>query len=301
MFGCLSFATILNNSDKFDSRSEKCVLVGYASFKKGYKLYSLERKQFIYSRDVTFFENVFPFKDKNVSVMSHDLDHTNFFNEAVYEDHGIPSDDNNNVAPYVDGRNSPLNGSPTIDHNENYLGHFQGSNGSSLEDEMSATHKSETDFDPINDYESANSEGINTSFPITETNQNVQTQPLRRSERISTFPNKYNEFVVNSKVKYGLEKFVNYSKLSSENLCFTAELNKSFEPKTYKEASRFPHWREAINKEMKALYDNDTFEIVFLPKGRKAIGSKWVFKIKYKSNGEIDKYKARLVAKGYNQ
>ena len=43
-FGCLCFATVLNNDDKFSSRSEKCVLVGYASFKKGYKLFSLERK-----------------------------------------------------------------------------------------------------------------------------------------------------------------------------------------------------------------------------------------------------------------
>ncbi|GKD45151.1 ribonuclease H-like domain-containing protein, partial [Tanacetum coccineum] len=38
-----------------------------------------------------------------------------------------------------------------------------------------------------------------------------------------------------------------------------------------------------------------------LPAGRKAIGSKWVWKIKYKSDGEIERYKARLVSKGFNQ
>ena len=52
--------------------------------------------------------------------------------------------------------------------------------------------------------------------------------------------------------------------------------------------------------EMNALYGNGTWGITYLPEGRKAIGSKWVFKIKYKSSGEVDKYKARLVAKGYN-
>ncbi|GJS53619.1 ribonuclease H-like domain-containing protein [Tanacetum coccineum] len=61
------------------------------------------------------------------------------------------------------------------------------------------------------------------------------------------------------------------------------------------------HWVDVMNAEMDALYRNNTWEIVDLPIGRKAIGSKWVWKIKYKSDGEIERYKARLVAKGFNQ
>nr|GEW89229.1 ribonuclease H-like domain-containing protein [Tanacetum cinerariifolium] len=79
------------------------------------------------------------------------------------------------------------------------------------------------------------------------------------------------------------------------------ELNKNLEPKTYWQACKDQHWIEAMNNEMDALYRNDTWEITELPKDRKAIGSKWVFKIKYKSNGEIEMYKARLVAMGFNQ
>ena len=101
-----------------------------------------------------------------------------------------------------------------------------------------------------------------------------QTQPTRRSKRSSVFPNKYNDFVVDSKVKYGLEKFVSYANLSSENFCFVTKLNKLFEPKNYWEASKSEHWREAMNTEMKTLYENDTFKIVELPCDRKAIGSK---------------------------
>nr|GEV88976.1 ribonuclease H-like domain-containing protein [Tanacetum cinerariifolium] len=56
-----------------------------------------------------------------------------------------------------------------------------------------------------------------------------------------------------------------------------------------------------MNKEMDALYRNDTWEIYELPKDRKSIGGKWVFKIKYKSNGEIKRYKARYVVKWYNK
>ncbi|GJS35326.1 ribonuclease H-like domain-containing protein, partial [Tanacetum coccineum] len=44
-FGCLAYATILNSHDKFGSRFEKCVLVGYSNFKKGYKLWSLDNRQ----------------------------------------------------------------------------------------------------------------------------------------------------------------------------------------------------------------------------------------------------------------
>nr|GEV99078.1 ribonuclease H-like domain-containing protein [Tanacetum cinerariifolium] len=66
-------------------------------------------------------------------------------------------------------------------------------------------------------------------------------------------------------------------------------------------ASKDQHWIEAMNNETDALYRNDTWEITDLPTGRKAIGGKWVYKIKYKSSGDIDRYKARYVVKGFNQ
>lgn len=61
-FGCLCFAVKPNVSDKFSSRAEKCVLLGYSNSKKGYRLYSLDTKQIIVSRDVKFYETIFPFK-----------------------------------------------------------------------------------------------------------------------------------------------------------------------------------------------------------------------------------------------
>ncbi|GKB01912.1 ribonuclease H-like domain-containing protein [Tanacetum coccineum] len=63
VFGYLCFATIVKNHDKFGSRFKKCVMMGYSNYKKGYRLYSLDRHQFIFLRDVKFFEFVFPFKD----------------------------------------------------------------------------------------------------------------------------------------------------------------------------------------------------------------------------------------------
>lgn len=56
-----------------------------------------------------------------------------------------------------------------------------------------------------------------------------------------------------------------------------------------------------MQAELSALEENRIWELTALPKGKKAIDSKWGHKIKYNVNGSVDKYKPRLVAKGYNQ
>jgi len=50
-----------------------------------------------------------------------------------------------------------------------------------------------------------------------------------------------------------------------------------------------------------SLLKNNTWVFSDLPPGKNPIGCKWVYKIKYKSDGTLDKYKARLVAKGFSQ
>ena len=53
--------------------------------------------------------------------------------------------------------------------------------------------------------------------------------------------------------------------------------------------------------ELDAMYLNHTWTVTSLPFHKHAIGCKWVYKIKYKSNGSIERHKACLVAKGYTQ
>ncbi|KAJ0533857.1 putative RNA-directed DNA polymerase [Helianthus annuus] len=66
-------------------------------------------------------------------------------------------------------------------------------------------------------------------------------------------------------------------------------------------SSTDPKWREAMEQEIKALQENGTWTLKKLPSGKKAIDSKWVYKVKHKPDGQVDRYKARPVAKGYTQ
>ncbi|GKV24632.1 hypothetical protein SLEP1_g34217 [Rubroshorea leprosula] len=57
----------------------------------------------------------------------------------------------------------------------------------------------------------------------------------------------------------------------------------------------------AMEEEMESLHKNKTWDLVQLPEGRKAIGCRWIYKLKKDSKGNIERYKARLVIKGYAQ
>jgi hypothetical protein len=73
------------------------------------------------------------------------------------------------------------------------------------------------------------------------------------------------------------------------------------EPDSYAETAEDANWRAAMEEEMHALAENETWDLVDTPKGVKPIGCKWVYKIKYNSDGSNNRCKARLVAKGYAQ
>lgn len=60
-------------------------------------------------------------------------------------------------------------------------------------------------------------------------------------------------------------------------------------------------WKKAMDEEILALEENQTWSLCALPQGKRAIGCRWVFSIKHDTTGNLERYKARLVAKGFRQ
>ncbi|MGG6725261.1 UNVERIFIED_CONTAM: hypothetical protein ITH96_25390, partial [Salmonella enterica subsp. enterica serovar Weltevreden] len=73
------------------------------------------------------------------------------------------------------------------------------------------------------------------------------------------------------------------------------------EPTSYKEAVKNDNCVQTMNSELDALHKTKTWVLVSPPHDKPIIGCKWVYKVKRKSDGTIERYKARLVAKGYTQ
>ncbi|KAK9769258.1 putative Integrase catalytic domain-containing protein [Seiridium cardinale] len=76
------------------------------------------------------------------------------------------------------------------------------------------------------------------------------------------------------------------------------------EPKSLNQAKYSPQWLQwykAMGSEHKSLVDNRTWKLCQLPKGRRALTGKWVYKVKTNQDGEVERYKARWVVRGFEQ
>ena len=127
------------------------------------------------------------------------------------------------------------------------------------------------------------------SRPDEAFNEQEEPPPRRQSERTRQPP-----------VRFGRDEYV--AATSVQHVAYAA--CQVAEPQTMDEALSGEHsdiWKQAADSEYDSLLENETWDLVPLPSGRKPIGSRWVFKVKYGASGDVERFKARLVAKGYAQ
>lgn len=128
----------------------------------------------------------------------------------------------------------------------------------------------------------------------------VSSQP-RRSSRQHKTPHWLNDYVTCAIKHPTAYPYLTSSTFSSQYKTFLGVFSQLHEPQYYHEAKDIPEWQDAMQHELQALEHNHTWTIVDLPPGKHSIGCRWVYKIKLRADGTIERYKARLVAKGYNQ
>ena len=136
--------------------------------------------------------------------------------------------------------------------------------------------------------------------------------PLRRTARSIRKPSHLQDYVCSSIVSSFFDPFavsslapfcilVHLKQLPSFSPAHSQALLSFHESTSYKHASLDPLWVQAMETGIQVLQVNNTWTEVDLPAGKKAISSKWVYKVKLKADGSLERYKARLVIRGNTQ
>jgi len=142
--------------------------------------------------------------------------------------------------------------------------------------------------------------------------------PLRRSARSKVTPTWLKDFVqpratpvqnTSPSHSHSFQTTATYPLLHDADLSYLSQaFVASFmsvlqvsEPHTYSQAKTSPEWIAAMDKELEALEANGTWRLTTLPPDKKALTSKWVYKVKFRPDRSVKRYKARLVIRGFQQ
>lgn len=123
--------------------------------------------------------------------------------------------------------------------------------------------------------------------PSTEVQVSLDSQEEKEPEREEELvePRQQSERIRKPCIRYGFDEFADVA-------CHVAlQATEIEEPSTIEEALSSNHseeWKAAADSEYRSLIENETWELVDLPEGRKAIGCKWVFRVKHDGKGRGD-------------
>jgi hypothetical protein len=114
-------------------------------------------------------------------------------------------------------------------------------------------------------------------------------QMITRSRTGSLKPKQFPDFQMLYSTKHPLKAFTS---ISPHIPC---------EPTSFSKAVQNQDWRDAMTIEVDALMKNHTWTLCPRPSHKRVLRNRWVYKLKQKSDGSIERYKARLVVKGFEQ
>jgi hypothetical protein len=128
----------------------------------------------------------------------------------------------------------------------------------------------------------------------------ITTPGVRMAKKVLKTPDNNNGVRRSTRVKYPVQIFT-YDGFVVHHYAYMVRVIQEVEPTCFEQAVRNPMWDNAMDEDMAGLDSDATWELVALPEDKKAIGCKWVYKVKHNADGFVSRYKARLVTKGYAQ
>ncbi|RVX08628.1 Retrovirus-related Pol polyprotein from transposon TNT 1-94 [Vitis vinifera] len=247
IFGCMAFVHLHKRQrTKLTSHALQCVFVGYALHKKGYRCYHPPTRRMFITMDVVFHEDSMYFSSKSeLQGEYHKEIQTLDYDYHIYE--------------------------------EDESGQSELVNQEAGELDMSGQQfESENVFTEIPN-QSSFAEGVLNLEP----DPFMKRLPHRHNRGI---PKPTYEPELSTKVKYLMSNYVSNHRLSKSYKSFVNQLSTVAIPNSVQEVLTDPRWKAAMNEEMKSLQKNETWELLECPLGKKPVGCRWMYTVKYKAD-----------------
>ncbi|KAJ7969147.1 Retrovirus-related Pol polyprotein from transposon TNT 1-94 [Quillaja saponaria] len=298
VFGCVCFVHEHGkNISKLDHRALKCIFIGYSATQKGYKCYHPPTRKTYVSMDVTFHESNPYFSTTPFQGESNSEEEVSYGSkgewlpELLIEDKMKEKEDEAKQDESIleEVRNNEIHtrlAKPDLlKYSRRCRQHGKIAIEPALPSQEFSPDPASMPVHPCKSPDAIPSSNTPHDSPvIDDTNLPIA---IRKAVRTCTH--------------HPISNHVSYKSLSPSYRAFVSTLSSVSIPQDWEEALADPKWEDAMVEEMKALSKNDTWELASLPHGKRAVGCKWVFTIKRKADGTIERYKARLVARGFTQ
>ncbi|MCO5551922.1 hypothetical protein L7F22_005429 [Adiantum nelumboides] len=287
VFGCLAYAHIPQQlRGKLDDKAVKCIFVGYSSGSKGYRLYNPATNKIFESRDVIFAETTAQ------PMVAFDVPHMQ--TQDVFEGF-LPSFVENQESQQVDNFDQFFDQHVTphdveeivreeqeVLREERTLPKWVQKTLQDSKLDAPLPRKTRAGHDDVDGYSSGSEHRLDEELSIPF----VRTPSVRRLHAENR--------ALGNKAKlhrYGRNRYLvdrlTYDGYVAKHFAFMAKVAQDVEPTSFEEAAENVKCQEAMNEVMDALYGNEKWELVPLPKGKKPIGCRWVYKVIHNSDGSV--------------
>lgn len=268
VFGCLCYPNLLATTPhKLSPRSVACVFLGYPDDRKGYRCYDPISRRIIFSRHATFVESIFPFKTlPESSPIS-----TNPPPDPSSADYVDPADPAW-VPPAPAAPCTPLD-SPRMQPS------LPMQNSPPMQPSPQRTTPS-----PTSTACGSSPTPAGPTSPTTAPN-NSPTPPVPPASHLHPMLTRARHGIFQPNPRYANQQATTISPI----------------PSSVRAALQDPNWRAAMQAENDALMANSTWTLVPRPPHTNIVSGKWVFRIKTKADGSLNRYIARWVVRGFAQ